>query len=75
MLLCCDDSGGRELKDEYGLYDGMAPESALVGGEQGLAVAIYLTKPPARGVHNQENHLLKLAKPPADLAQVYRGRA
>ena len=69
MLLCCDDSGGRELKDEYGLYDGMSPVSALVSSV-GLAVAIYLTKPPARG-----HHLLKLAKPPAEIAQVYQGRA
>ena len=52
LLLCCDNSGGRDLKDEYGLYDGMTPLSALVGN--GLVVAIYFTKPPARGVNNQD---------------------
>ena len=75
MLLCCDDSGGRELKDEYGLYDGMTPQSALMS-QEGVTVAIYLTKPPTRGTHHkeQEIHLLKITTPPTELAQVYRGR-
>ena len=53
----------------------MTPISALVSKETGLTVAIYLTKPPVKGYHNQEIHLLKLATPPAEIAQVYRGRA
>ena len=76
MLLCCDDSGGRELTDDWGLYDGMTPISALMS-QEGLTVAIYLTKPPTRGTqnHNQEIHLLKMTRPPTELADVYRGRA
>jgi len=69
----CDCEGGRELKDEYGLYDSMTPVSA-VATDEGLTIAIYLTKPPVRGVHLQEIHLLKMIAPPADIAAVYHGR-
>ena len=69
----CDCEGGRELKDEYGLYDSMTPVSA-VATDEGLTIAIYLTKPPVRGVHPQEIHLLKMMAPPADIAAVYHGR-
>ena len=70
----CHDEGGREIRDEYGLYDGMTPISAITSAT-GLTVAIYFTKPPTRGANPQEVHLLKLATPPADIVQVYRGRA
>ena len=66
-------SGGRGLKDEYGLYDGMTPRAAVVTTD-GLTVAMYLTKPPVRGVNNQEIHLLKLNTPPAELQKIYVGR-
>ena len=72
-LFFCDCEGGRELKDEYGLYDSMTPVSA-VATDEGLTIAIYLTKPPVRGVHLQEIHLLKMIAPPADIAAVYHGR-
>ena len=62
------------MRDEYGLYDGMTPISAIVS-EAGLTVAIYLTKPPTRGGRDQEVHLLKLATPPEEIAAVYRGRS
>ena len=52
----------------------MTPEFALAS-EQGLTVAIYLTKPPQRGANNQEVHLLKLITPPEEIAKVYHGRA
>ena len=73
MLLFCDDSGGRELRDEYGLYDGMTPRGALctMGG---MAIAMYFTKPPSRGVNDQEIHLLKMRTVPPELASVYHGR-
>ena len=74
MLLFCDDSGGRELKDEYGLYDGMTPRAA-VGTAGGMTIAMYLTKPPVRGRNDQEIHLLKMRTVPQELSQVYRGRA
>ena len=67
-------SGGRELKDEYGLYDGMRPGSAIVTDE-GQTIAIYFTKPPKWGHHDQEIHLVRMAAPPADMAKVYHGRA
>lgn len=70
----CETSGGRELKDEFGLYDSMSPVSAVTS-EQGLSVAIYLTKPPQRGREVQEIHLLRLITAPADIAAVYHGRA
>ena len=73
MLLFCDDSGGRELKDEYGLYDGMKPRSAVCTAG-GMTVVMYLTKPPTRGSHDQEIHLLKMRTVPAELAAVYHGR-
>ena len=73
MLLFCDDSGGRELKGEYGLYDGMTPKIAVCTA-RGMAIAMYLTKPPTRGVHDQEIHLLKMRTVPNELASVYRGR-
>ena len=73
MLLFCDDSGGRELKDEYGLYDGMTPRSAVCTAG-GMTIVMYLTKPPTRGVNDQEIHLLKLARPPQDILEVYNGR-
>ena len=41
------------MRDEYGLYDGMTPISAIVS-EAGLTVAIYLTNPPTRGGRDQE---------------------
>ena len=68
-----DDSGGRELNDEYGLYDGMTPKCAI-GTQEGMTVAMFFTKPPTRGVNNQEIHLLKMRTVPLELAQVYRGR-
>ena len=68
-----DTSGARELRDEYGLYDSMTPMSALVT-QEGLTVAIYLTKPPQKGMNNQEVHLLKLIRPPDDIAAAYHGR-
>ena len=70
----CETSGGRELRDEFGLYDNMSPVSALTS-EQGLSVAIYLTKPPQRGAQLQEIHLLRLITLPDDIAVVYHGRA
>ena len=73
MLLFCDDSGGRELKGEYGLYDGMTPKSAI-GTAEGMTIAMFFTKPPTWGVNNQEIHLLKMRTVPVELAQVYRGR-
>ena len=67
-------AGGRELKDEYGLYDNMTPVSALAT-EEGLTLAIYFTKPPTRGGLNpQEIHMLRLAPPPQDVSQVYHSR-
>jgi hypothetical protein len=51
----------------------MTPVSA-VATDEGLTIAIYLTKPPVRGVHPQEIHLLKMMAPPADIAAVYHGR-
>ena len=61
--------------DEFGLYDGMTPRSAI-STSSGLTVAIYLTKLPTHvGRENQEIHLLKLEKPPADIYEVYHGRA
>ena len=73
MLLFCDDSGGRELKDEYGLYDGMTPKGAVLS-TGGMAIAMYFTKPPSRGVNDQEIHLLKMRTVPPELASVYHGR-
>ena len=51
----------------------MTPVHALAS-EQGLTVAIYLTKPPQKGMSNQEVHLLKLIRPPDDISKVYHGR-
>ena len=51
----------------------MTPVCAL-SSEQGLMVAIYLTKPPQRGREPQEVHLLKLITPPEEIAKVYHGR-
>ena len=71
-----DPSGGRQLvRDEYGLYDNMAPKAAIVT-EGGLTVAIYLTKPPTRTAsrHDQEIHLVRLERPPDDARKVYEGR-
>ena len=74
MLLFCDDSGGRELIDEYGVIDGMTPKSAVCTGG-GMTIAMYLTKPPTRGSWNlQEIHLLKMRTVPWELSQVYHGR-
>ena len=73
MLLFCDDSGGRELKDEYGLYDGMTPKTAVCTAA-GMTIVMYLTKPPTRGVNDQEIHLLKMRTVPTELSSVYRGR-
>ena len=52
----------------------MTPVNALAS-EQGLTVAIYLTKPPQRGANLQEVHLLKLITPPQEISRVYHGRA
>ena len=71
-----DPSGGRQLlRDEYGLYDNMTPKAAIATDE-GLTVAIYLTKPPTRTPwgHDQEIHLIKLVRPPEDVRRVYSGR-
>ena len=73
MLLFCDDSGGRELRDEYGLYDGMKPRAAVCTVE-GMTIAMYLTKPPKWGNNDQEIHLLKMRTVPAELASVYHSR-
>ena len=72
MRLFCDDSGGRELQDEYGLYDGMKPKSAI--GMGGMTIAMFFTKPPTRGLRDQEIHLLKMRTVPNELASVYHGR-
>ena len=42
------DRRGRELRDEYGLYDSMSPSSAMCY-EAGITVAIFFTKPPSWG--------------------------
>ena len=56
------------------MYDGMTPRAGIQTNE-GLTVAIYFTKPPSQAGHqNQEIHLLKLAKPPQDILEVYNGR-
>ena len=34
---------------EYGLYGGMTPKSAI-GTAEGMTIAMFLTKPPTRGV-------------------------
>ena len=73
LLLFCDDSGGRELKDEYGLYDGMTPKCAIITAK-GMTIAMFFTKPPTRGQRDQEIHLLKLRTVPSELASVYHGR-
>ena len=52
----------------------MSPVCAL-SSEQGLTVAIYLTKPPQWGREVQEVHLLKLITPPKEIYNVYHGRA
>ena len=67
------DSGGRPLNDEYGLVDGMKPIYGLVD-ENGMAVALYLTKPPTKGWNVQEIHLVKLIRPPDDMLAVLVGR-
>jgi len=62
------------LQEEYGLYDSMSPQSAIVT-PSGLSVAIYMTKPPSRGGRqDQEIHLLKLDGAPEDIHNVYFGR-
>ena len=73
LLFFGDDSGGRELNDEYGLYDGMTPKCAI-GTKQGMTIAMFFTKPPTRGLRDQEIHLLKMRTVPNELASVYRGR-
>ena len=73
MLLFCDDSGGRELRDEYGLYDGMTPKGAICT-KGGMTIVMYLTKPPTHGRNLQEIHLLKMRTVPPELASVSHGR-
>ena len=63
------------LQEGYGLYDSMTPSSAIVIVDKGLAVAIYLQKPPSQaGRRPQEIHLLRLRTPPADISDVYHSR-
>ena len=73
VAFVCDDSGGRQLTDEYGLYDGMKPQGG-VGTKEGMTIAMYLTKAPVRGSNVQEIHLLKMRLVPEELAELYRGR-
>ena len=68
-------SGGRELRDEYGFYDGLNPHTAILTVNDGLAVAIYMQKPPSQeGRNPQEIHLLRLRTPPTDISDVYHSR-
>ena len=63
------------MQDEYGLYDSMAPITAILTVDDGLAVAIYLQKPPSQtGSWPQEIHLLRLRTPPTDISDVYHSR-
>ena len=67
------DSGGHPVKDEYGTIDHMTPHQALVTDE-GMTVAIYLTKPPTKGRNNQEIHLLRMTWAPPDVLHVFNAR-
>ena len=67
------DSGGHKVTDEYGLIDGMTPHCALVTDE-GMTVAIYLTKPPTKGQNPQEIHLLRMSYAPPDVLHVFNSR-
>ena len=63
------------LQEEYGLYDNMTPMAAIVTVDKGLAVAIYLQKPPSQaGRRPQEIHLLRLRTAPTDISDVYHSR-
>ena len=42
--------------------------------DDGMTVAIYLTKPPSKGQHNQEIDLLRMCWAPPDVYQVFHGR-
>ena len=55
--------------NDDGIYDGMTPSSAIATFS-GLTVAIYLTQAPTR-----DEIYLKLENPPADICEVYHGRA
>ena len=71
-----DPAGGCTLlQDEYGLYDGMAPQTAIIRSD-GMTVAIHLTKEPTREGNNnpKEVYLCKLQEAPADIYAVYTGR-
>ena len=67
------DSGGKPVKDEYGTIDGMTPHLAIVTDE-GMSVAIYLTKPPTIGRNPQEIHLLRMSYAPPDVLHVFNSR-
>ena len=63
------------MQEEYGLYDSMTPKTAILTVDVGLAVAIYLQKPPStEGRSHQEIHLLRLRTPPTDISDVYHSR-
>ena len=65
------------MDDEYGLYDNMKPDSAIMTAG-GATVAVCLTTPPSKYWTNpvQAIHLLKLfQKAPGDIMEVYRGKA
>ena len=63
------------LQDEYGLYDGMAPQTAIIRSD-GMTVAIHLTKEPTREGNNnpKEVYLCKLQEATADIYMVYTGQ-
>ena len=64
------------MSDEHGLYDSMTPNIAILTVDVGLAVAIYLQKPPSQGGRKpQEIHLLRLRTAPTDISDVYHSRA
>ena len=63
------------MLDEYGLCDSMTPKTAILTVDVGLAVAIYLQKPPSQGGRKpQEIHLLRLRTAPRDISEVYHSR-
>ena len=61
------------MSDEWGKIDGFTPKMALMS-DNGMTVALYLTKPPQFGNNPQEAHVLRLSLPPSDIYQVYINR-
>ena len=63
------------MRDEFGSYDGMDPINAILTVDGGLAVAIYMQKPPSQvGRKPQEIRLLRLRTAPTDISDVYHSR-